>query len=292
MSLSRRELLERSIKLRRRERQHRHYLWIGVVIGILTLVLLVVLVPWFRVKTVTVEGNKVVPTSEILNLVTGVTAGRYFYLIPKDHIFWYPTGFTSNHLLTVLPRLGKAEITRRNFNEVVVRVVERAPAALWCVGEERANCFFIDQAGLVYAPAPWFSSALFFEIIGTTSPQTFPTETVPAIYVRKLTRFAAAAPALLAATSSEVVRFESAELWPQGDAVFTVKQYNVLAGGAPLTWHLRINLDQDLMTAGRNLSSVWHSNAFQKEFGANRTKLDYLDVRFGNKVFYKFKTNE
>ncbi len=285
MSLSRREVLERSNQLRRRERNHKRYWWLALLILIIIGVVFIIETPWLQVKTVTVTGNKVVASSELVTLAESLSTGYYFYLIPKNQIFWYPISAIKQQLLTSLPRLQSVEIYRRNFNEVELKVTERSPLALWCVGKDRDNCFFIDEAGLVYAPAPWFSSALFFEVNSTTSPTSLPAEPIPAIYLRKLVQFAAAGPTFLTATSSEVIRFESAELWPAGDAVFTVRNYNP---GPLLTWQLRINLDQDLEVAGRNLSSVWHSNTFQQEFKAKRAGLDYVDVRFGNKVFYKF----
>ncbi len=285
MSLSRKELLERSIKLRRRERSRRRYL--SLFLAALALILIVFLVeaPWLRVQTVAVSGNKVVPTSEIVALVESLTAGRYFYLIPKNHILWYPTESVRAGLLSVIPRLHNVSVYRQGFTAVEVAVEERSPLALWCVGESRDKCFFIDQAGLVYAPAPWFSSALFFEVRATSAPAVLPAEPVPAIHLLKLARFAEAGQALLGSSTSTATRFESAELLPAGDAAFTVRQYGI---GAPLSWQLRLNLDQDLLIAGRNLASVWHSNAFQKEFGAKRGRLEYIDIRFGNKVFYKF----
>ncbi|MBI2482390.1 MAG: FtsQ-type POTRA domain-containing protein [Candidatus Vogelbacteria bacterium] len=285
MTLSHREVLERSNKLRRRERSRRYYWWLALAILILASLVFMIETPWLQIKTVTVVGNKVVTDSEIMLVVESLSVGRYFYVIPKNHIVWYPIAKIKQQLSTTLPRLQRVEIYRRNFNEVEIKIVERSPLALWCVGVGHDRCFFIDQTGLVYAPAPWFSRALFFEIIGTTSPVTLPAEPVPAFYLLKLVQFAAAGPSLLATTSSDVIRFESAELWPAGDAVFTVRNYNL---GPILTWQLRIDLDQDLEVTGRNLSSVWHSNTFQQEFKTKHILLDYLDVRFGNKVFYKF----
>ena len=65
---------------------------------------------------------------------------------------------------------------------------------------------------------------------------------------------------------------------------FVVKNDETLEIGWPGAMHIKISLRDDQKKVAETLALI-----LEKEIGDRRNEVDYIDLRFGNRVYYKFR---
>ncbi|PIQ68955.1 MAG: hypothetical protein COV91_01355 [Candidatus Taylorbacteria bacterium CG11_big_fil_rev_8_21_14_0_20_46_11] len=261
----------RSPKLQRKTRQRRiHKL---VLVGVLLCFVVAmgvygVLRPEFRIHEIKIDGGESVPTELIADYIRHGMQGTYLGFIPKEHILFYPQHALTAGVLQAFPVLSHVAISRGGFSSVHVSAVSRNPYALWCEGEA---CYFIDETGFVFAPAPDTSLSLYYrittEILATTTP----------VGTARIERDH------LADVFSLLVRLESLgfetsdlRILPQGEHVV------VLRGGARLLF----GTDSFTPTLNR-LETLLAEQELVPRLDSGSLDVDYIDLRYGNKIYFK-----
>jgi cell division septal protein FtsQ len=228
----------------------------------------------FLITTIEIKGNNVTKNEEIEAVVSKHLEGNYFWLIPHSSILLYPRRAIADELSLIIPRFKKVDIELLDIHTLSVSVEERTPEALYCRDISNpalpTDCYFLDASGYIFSDAPAFSGGVYFVYSSSPSlesplrtqfvdPDTFP---------------------LLAAFTNSL----AAPLYPKV-LVDTGEEYQlVLAEGGIIKWKKTQALD-DIRS---NLESFVVSPTLKKQ---NKTIGDvlYIDLRFGNKIFYKFK---
>jgi hypothetical protein len=229
--------------------------------------------PALVVSTVNVRGAVTIPAADVERAVTDQISGAYLALYPKSNRVLLPTHEVATALLAAFPRVRSVEVTQA-AQTVDVVLSERSPYALWC-GEKRVgsgdptDCFFLDDSGYVFTEAPDFSGDVFFRYFGTINGGP-----VGSLFL---------APG----------EFEELDLFVRSAHDVGVKPVSLAVLDAPdAALHLSngskilFNRTGNLSDVLQNLKSVLESDVFRSQ---GTLKLDYLDLRFGNKIFYKFK---
>ncbi len=265
--MARVELPQSRLRARRKRRRLRLALVCGA--GVLLLFGIVVglsYLPFLQVREVAVSGTATLATSTIESYIQQQIAGRYAYVFPKRNIFLYPKQAISLGLLAEFPELRAADVHAANFHTIAAEVAEREQKALWCQGE---HCYRMDQSGVVYAPAAGGEDlvAYYGRATGERLPRHYLTpESFESLF------------ALVDALSQkpDQGRVQSVYVDAQGDAEavftngFTLKFALGDAGGDVFErFSLALGAEPFL---GRALSEFL-----------------YLDLRFGDKLYYKLK---
>lgn len=230
------------------------------------------------IKGVRVEGNETISAEEVLKIAENKISGKYLFLFPKNNFFIYPGGAIAREVLDSMKKVKTVETKIADGNILSVKVYERKPSYIWCPGEflpentaSGNQCYFLDEQGFSFSEAPRFSGPVFFEIYASSTSGNefigkYPFESG---LFKKLILFKNALTEInLPAT--ELIRLED------GDFKFVLK-----AGGAVL-----INEKNDINISLRNIVSAKKA---LEDSGKNINSVEYIDLRFGNKVFYKFK---
>mgnify|MGYP001569354855 CR=1 FL=1 len=271
---SRREFSRRKTKL----------LVIKLIIGLFIIVLLAALLSWGSrnekslIKGVKIEGNETISAEEVLKITEKKISGKYIFLFPKNNIFIYPGGAIAEEILDNMKKVKTVETKIGDGNILLVKVYERKPSYIWCPGQlppentiSDNQCYFLDEQGLSFSEAPRFSGPVFFEIyasstVGNEFIGKYPFE---GGLFKKLTLFK---DALLQINipATGLIRMND------GDFKFVLK-----TGGAVL-----INEKNDINISLRNIVSAKKA---LEDGGKNISLIEYIDLRFGNKVFFKFK---
>ncbi len=174
--MARVKLPESRLRLRKRRRRVR----IGLLLFVLILLVASAVVgaaylPALQVRAVAVSGAQTLSSSTIEAFVRDRLAGAYWHVFPKSNIFLYPKGRINSDLLAAYPVLASADVHASDFHTVAVDLVERAPRALWCppeAGGPPAQCLFLDENGVAYSEAPTFSEPVYTTYFGSTTPST------------------------------------------------------------------------------------------------------------------------
>lgn len=258
-------------RLRARRRKHR--LLIGSVILGLTVILFVAGIflsqlPFIQITQVAVSGAGAVGSPAITDFADQQLADEYLFFFPKRNFFFYPKQAIEAGLLEKFPTLKTATVHAENFHTIAVEVSERKPVALWC-GEDSAApraCFLLDEDGFAYAPAPEYSGNAFERYYGA-----------------------------LAANRQYLSPEEFQSLFPLVEAIAKKETDETMSG-------VRVEQNGDVHVSfergGEVLFGIRDTDVFQR-FSLALTAdpftehplsdFQYLDLRFGDKIYYKLK---
>ncbi len=249
--------------------------YIRITIGVLILIVVVGVPTFFLrqerflISTVQVQGNEITKSEEIEKIIQNDISGDYLWLIPRSSVLLYPNNKIKNDILRQIPRLISLNLSLTDSRTLLVTIVERKPFALYCVGEMK--CFFLDQTGYIFSEAPAFSGGVY--MIYSTVP-VFETplgkNLVPANDFVALSTFIKSLPAL--------------NLNPQSLLIQNGEEHLTLSSGGIIMWKASANFE----TLRSSLESFLSDPSFTKE-SKPLEKILYIDLRLGNKIFYKFK---
>ena len=246
-----------------------------VILAIIIVPVLVLRNKNFLITNVEVKGNAVSKTEEIKTIIDNNISGNYLWVIPHSNALLYPKNKIIKDLMNTIPRLSNVDINSSNVQSIVVNVQERTPTALYCKDVSNTStpvdCYFIDANGFIFSEAPAFSGGVYFVY------SSEPLLDVP-----------------LRAQFMEVKKYKLLDVFIKsiGDAglypkVFVSKKseyHLILSNGGDIMWKEGQNLDQ----IRSNLVAFVEDSNFQKDKN-NLNNILYIDLRFGNKIFYKYK---
>lgn len=218
-------------------------------------------IPQFQIRAVAVQGAKSLDSALLAAEVSSVLQGKYFRLLPKNNLIFLPRKKVAA-LLQKEPRIESFSMERRFPSALEIEIKEREPWGIWCQGE---RCFFADQTGFVFAPAPLAEGRAIFKIKDEREENFFGKHFLPRELLEKIIHLA----------ERVAKRFEE-EPWLL--EIKTSQSFKLLVKSG---WYLKLDDKTDFDRALENLALAL------RELGERREQLEYLDLRFTDKVFYK-----
>ncbi len=228
------------------------------------------------IAEVQVEGNSLVEKTQLQNLVEGKLAGKYWYLFSKRNILLYPQYEIEQAALSQFLAIKEAHVTLAHFESLVLSVAERKTFGLYC-GEEKTastteNCSYLDENSYIFAGAPSFSNNV-----------------LPAFYVTVTSGGAVLGQNFLPNELFQKVVSFSTTLKTQGfipEYIFKKDNSNLefhLLGGSKII----IDPNADTEALSKNFAALLKDPAVNIQKVDGGLSVSYVDLRFGNKVFYK-----
>lgn len=228
----------------------------------------------FQINDVVVSGNIVTESKDVKAVVMETIAGRRFVVFSKKNKFIYPHDLVVDNLKNRFPRFETVDVRERD-RIIEVTVTERKGNYLWCgIDPDHAidPCYFLDYTGVAFSLAPQFSRGVYFRFY---SPNI---DVVPGIVVFSEKEFSDMN------TMIDGIRSLGFEPVSIVKTAFD-NEYVTLSDG------VRILIDprDDVMAILETFTSALKDPLLQKKMKTNQSGLDYFDLRFSNKVYYKFK---
>lgn len=241
--------------------------------------------PQLQLVNIVVEGNKVVDTEDVVAKTEALLKGNYAYVIPHRNAFFYPKKKIVADLLAAFPRFKSVVVYRTSLNTLYVSIEEVRGHALWCgVGVDTpdlsAPCYFTDEAGKIVAPAPYYSGNVYPRFFGGTLTQADVVSPLGKMFINE-SRFAA-----LLSFEMEVKR-----LGLPVRAIIVGAGTNdmlLLDIGGGKTAELRFLDADNYQTLEKNLAAALGKAELANVIKTDLGNLQYFDLRFTNKVYYKF----
>jgi hypothetical protein len=266
-----------------RRRTGRRYFFTSLFVLIVGLAMSLFLAYWPKllINEFIVVGTRVVPAASIIAAAGDYLDGQYFGFWPKRHIWWYPRSGLMVHLNTNFPRLAAISATAAP-GRLVITVEERQPALLYCSPE---RCFFIDEEGLAYAPAPHFSPGVFLEW-QTDESLTFepPQSLTTRAAVDRLLKSQRIFEQVLSLQELAGWRISRLSVTADHDVIFWVDP--VFKNDQRNAWQIIIDAETPPLLLADNLHTALTA-LLAETATADWPPLQYVDLRFGKKVFYK-----
>ncbi|MEI8129974.1 MAG: hypothetical protein WCG55_00525 [bacterium] len=294
--------IEESPKLRAlRERRIRRRRRVITALCVLFFVLLgttvyVSRLPRIQLNTVEVVGNKVVDTDDVVSHVEKYLSGYYVYLIPHRDALIYPKQKIVADLVKSFPRFDSVAVYRTSWHTLQVTVSEVRGRALWCgetdtdlgAGATAQSCYFTDETGRIVSDAPYYSGNVYPRFFGGTVPASSArldnenpigtTFTDPDTF-KKLV-------ALQESIANFGFQIKSVDIGADTEDTIMID----LGSGkiAPVRFLKADNFE----TLEGNLSAALSNPTLANALKTDKQNLEYFDLRFTNKVYYKFSDQE
>lgn len=234
-------------------------------------------VPQLTINGVVVEGTEAVSPELVRAYVESVIEDGSYRLLARDNIFVYPRAVIERALATDFPRIRTANVSRDSLlaQAVRVKVVERRPFGVWCAAEiadAASGCYVFDETGFVFAEAPLDSR--------TKDRYTFTGGVAePASPIGSFV-----AEAHIHGIIALITMLERTGYQPLGAKIVDGRDFHVPLKDGYL---LKVSYGASPSTVVHNLELVLASETLTE----NRDTIEYIDLRFGNRVYYKLRTD-
>jgi len=261
------------------QKRRRSFRRVSIFFGIGAVVIFIGLIFFIRmdrvqVRDVNIEGVRIIQESDIRKSVNDTLSGYYLWLIPKSNTFIYNLGTLKSYLLKEFPGIQSITLARDGFQKISLSIEERKPHVLWCPDENQIDqqCYFIDDTGLLFAEAPSFSGNVYFIFRGKLDKD------IPlGARVMSQQDFVSFENFISMVTKKLHVDIVGVTIKDVGD--FDLE----LVSGTKILFNKTISYDEMY----NNLGSMLSSDQFAS---STLNSLEYLDMRFGNKIYFKKKT--
>lgn len=244
-------------------------------------------IPALNIASIEIKNNQSVDEDMIKETVQAGLAGNYLWVFPKTNIFFYPKNRIKKELQDKFKRIKDVEFSIKDKQNLEVAITERIALYTWCgnlppnieTGGGASKCYFLDNSGYIFDEAPYFSGDVYFKFFGLTDSTLadpvgshfFTGIFQNLIFFKKALEDMKLKPTALHVRDNENVAFLlSGKTLPTGPEII-------------------LKADSDFQKAAENLEAALNTEPFKSDFKDKYSSLLYIDLRFGNKVYYKFK---
>lgn len=242
--------------------------------------------PKIIINNIEIKGNSIIDTKEVQMSVENKLAGRYLGLFSRSNFLIYPHDKIYKSLLIEFPRIDKLVVKRRSLNTIGIDITERAGSYLYCgvsvpeaedeVGE---NCYFVNDDGYIFDKAPYFSGDVYFKyytnITGDVN-NPLGSQMIDKSRFHDLVRFTDGVNSL---------GFKPSYLVISSDGLYSLY---LKSSGLSVSPKIMFKEDNDLAVIFDNFATAMKQKEFANEINSKYDTLSYIDLRFKNKVLYKF----
>lgn len=220
---------------------------------------------FLKVKNFNISGTQSLSTDKLKEFINTNISGNKFLFVPKSNIFFVNKENLSSVIMSQFPRIEGVVINKNIINRnVSVSIKERTTDFLWCSPKE--ECFFMDKNGLVFEPTLKNQDKIIFMGGISENPllKSFASKEEMDKYIQIIDVLKKSD------IHISIINFEYLE-----KVVFKTNVGDVI---------LSLN-DENLSDSVQNVLLLIQDS---KSKNKNVT-FQYIDARFGNKMFYKLK---
>ena len=236
----------------------------------------------FEIKNVIISGLETVSEDEVRGAVDNVLGEKKFRFFESRNYFLFSTHKLQTSLLASFPKIGEVEIQKSQQSILDIFVQERDAIGVWC---GMHGCFYFDKTGVIFEPAPKSFGSLMITI--EDERYLTSTETVPADINGDSPGEISLGSAVL--TIEQVVFAGEAQGLVGRNFPFSVRTFRISEEGEYeiLTsegWRVLLDKNAGVEYQLSNLKYV-----LDEEIETRRHELEYVDLRLGNRVYYKYR---
>jgi hypothetical protein len=238
-----------------------------------------------NIQEIKVSGIQASDADEVKTAVEQELSGYYLHFFPKTNILLFPSRKIQNKLAVEFKRFKDISLKISGTETLSVSLSERKGSYLWCgdqfIPVATEKCYFMDDTGYIFEEAPYFSGNVYFKFFGKfASDESDPlgVSYLPGLF-GKLISFK---------NTLDNIGITSFALqgMDTGDMEFFL--YSPSSSKA-LPPAIIFNSDADFTKLLENLQTAITTEPLQTDFQKNYASMKYIDLRFGNRVYYKFR---
>lgn len=221
---------------------------------------------FFQVRGILVSGNFYVSEEQIKEAANSFLTGNKFLFVPKSNLIFLNKDKLSEEILKTFTKIESVSINRKINGLIELNIKERETEFVFCE-EEQNECYLTDINGLIFAKASPE------EIIGKIilSGVNFENPLMKNfVSVDSMSKCREAIREL----SSEDIEVDSLLYESQDKFIFSTEVGNII-----------LNPEENISSSTKN-AILLIKDIREKDTDAT---FEYIDARFGSKMFYKLK---
>ncbi len=231
--------------------------------------------PQLTIQTITVEGAERMPPEIVRSYVNELLDSERFHFLARRNIVLYPKSGIAHSIAANFPRIKSATLALRRplSTELVVQIEERKPFSKWCAEpvEGAATCYWMDDGGFIYAEAADGERGA-NEYVFSRGIEQADAAPIGSVF----------APTHVPGLVAMLRYLEQADFRPAMVSIENDQDFFVhLSEG----FFIKASYGQDAGQLVRNLNLILASDALR----GKEANLEYIDLRFGNRVYFKMK---
>jgi cell division septal protein FtsQ len=223
--------------------------------------------PNFAISEISINNDTALKDEILEEVVMYELSEKYFHIFPKSNILIYPRTSLKNKIRSMSWEVLSVNIKRSDAKSIVLDVENRVPYAIWCKSPSSRECFFIDKNGLIFLPATEFSKKLFPLLVGGISGGPLGQQLEDRGIYRNILSF--------------ISFLEEGGLGVSYTHLDGLDASVKLASGGSIIFDAL-----EVEEAAQNVRALLESEEV-KEDGFDFDSIEYIDVRYGSKVFWK-----
>ena len=230
-----------------------------------------------NIKEVEISAQKTIDTEAIQKIIESQLGEKYLWLFPKTNIFFYPKNTIKNELQNEFKKLKDISFSIKNNQVLLVSLTDREAKYTWCgenPSDEEEKCYFVDEGGYIFDEAPFFSGAVYFKFYGPAH--------VGSYFSKENFQQLASLKDVLTAIKLKPV---SLHILESGD----VKIFLAASSKTSIEPYIIFKNSTDFQNVVENLETALTTEPLQSNLKNKYSSFLYIDLRFGNKVLYKFQ---
>lgn len=238
----------------------------------------------YQFSDVKVFGPITFSSDDVVNFTREYWSGHYFKTIPKTSTIFFSKDDFQKKLIEKFPVIEMAYITLPAPDVLEINIKEHIPKIVWCFMD--GSCGFVNDQGILYARAPQFSDGV-YPIFQSQSSNSYNDQLGKEVINPDLmNRFIE----LFSRLQSDEMTLSRTLFYEDGDIAFSIDTLFGFYTNNNAKLLGTVNQDDDIFV--RDMFTGLTNDAFKKQFVSNPKDLEYIDMRFTGKIFYKFKSQE
>lgn len=239
--------------------------WISILIIVFLSLLfyLIIFSSFFQIKEITILGNQKVNSQLIKNFLESKLEKKVFLWKTKS-IFLIDRADFEKEIEKNNPQIESIHIEKKFPHSLIVEIKERKPVAVFC---QKENCFFLDKNGVIFKKTSDKGDLLLIEDNNNESNLNLGKEIIPPETVLKILKIK---------NGTKDIKLSSLLMKEPHKFIFKTKE------GPEIYFDFQGDLNQQIF----NLEIFLREKIKPEDLKI----IDYIDVRFGNRVFWKEKS--
>jgi hypothetical protein len=252
---------------------------IFLVLFLLLVTGLVFLSNWQKVSitNIFIPNISVLDEKEVKQKADSFISTKFLYFFSRKNLLLYKKEDLVKYLEKEYPRIKNIKIESEGLNSLILEFSFREPHSLWCDNlpseDLVSKCYFLDQTGFVYDKSPQFSGDVYFKYYGIL-PYNSP---IGSYFLKDQNKFKD--------LGEFIKEAKKLQITPLHIIALNENEFEMyLFGGGKIIF----DTNEPLLKTKERLSILLKTEGiFEKEKGV--LNVEYIDLRFGDKLFYKEK---
>jgi len=232
---------------------------------------------FFQIKEIEISGNSGFAEAsadqqkvffEDIQILVEKTIEKKILFFSSKSIFLVNLNEIRERILKEFPQIAKVDLRRDFPDKILIQIEEKKPIAIFCQTQNVKECFFIDEEGMIIEFISGKDILELTKIIGNVETPNLGTRVIGKDYLDSILE--------IQKKLSLEQKIEIKEFIPSEEKL-TVQ---TLEG-----WQIFFELSGNISDQILNLTVLLK----EKIPPENRRDLEYIDLRFGDKIYFKYR---